>query len=104
ALALEQLGVRSGDPVAVMGQTTGEWAISDLGILAALGVSVGIYPSLAPSQVSHILRDCGAKLAFVGGASELRTLKSLLPEVPSLQTIIGWGDAEKDAALGFSSL
>jgi long-subunit acyl-CoA synthetase (AMP-forming) len=42
ALALEQLGIRPGDHVAVMGQTTGEWAIADLGISPRVA-----YPSVS---------------------------------------------------------
>lgn len=104
ALGLAERGLKPGDNVVVMGQTTGEWAIADLGILAAGGVSVGIYPTLPPRQVAHILRDCGAKIALVGSTAEMQTLEAARRETPFVDTIIGWGDAEKHASFSFSSL
>src|SRR5579859_6645638 len=58
ALALHEEGVKPGDRVAVMGPTSGEWAVADLAILAAGAISVGVYSSLAPRQVGALLDDC----------------------------------------------
>ena len=84
--------------MAVMGQTTAEWAIADLGVLTAGGVSVGIYPSLPPRDVASILKDCNATIALVGSPAELRAIEQARRDAPSLRTVVGWGDAEKSTA------
>src|SRR6185369_5617878 len=58
------LGLAPGDRVAVIGQTTAESAIAALAIVAAGGVAVGVYPTLPPTDVVRILRDCGATIVF----------------------------------------
>ncbi len=94
AMGLTEVGLSPGDSAAVMGQTTGEWALADLGILCAGGVSVGVYPNLTPKQVAHLVNDSGAKVAFAGSQEELAVLVEAKRECPRLETLIGWGTAE----------
>lgn len=94
SLGLADLGVVPGDAVAVMGQTTGEWAIADLGILGAGAVSLGIYSTLTARQVAYVLNDSKAKLAVVGSRAELELMREAAAQAPSLKTLIAWGDAE----------
>ncbi len=93
-LALEELGLRPGDRVAVMGQTTAEWAIADLGILGAGGVSVGVYSTLTPAQIAYLLSDSQARFAFAGSAAELSTLNAAIEAASVEPVTIGWGDAD----------
>ncbi len=58
-------GVESGDRVAIMSTTRYEWALVDFAVWYAGAVSVPIYETSAASQISWILKDCGAKLALV---------------------------------------
>ncbi len=105
SLALEELGLRPGESAGVIGQTTGEWATTDLGILGAGGVSVGIYPTLTPAQVAYLLSDCAARFVVAGGKAELSTLRAALTEVEKPPVVIGWGEAEGEAGvLGLSAL
>ncbi|MHB8419914.1 MAG: AMP-dependent synthetase/ligase [Myxococcales bacterium] len=94
SLALADLGLAAGDSVAVMGQTTGEWATADLGVLGAGGVSVGIYSTLTPDQIAYLLNDCQARFAVVGSKAELETLRAAAAKLPKGPVIVGWGDAE----------
>ncbi|MBX3268879.1 MAG: long-chain fatty acid--CoA ligase [Sandaracinaceae bacterium] len=55
-------GLEPGDRVAILADTCIEWVELDLGVLAAAGVTVAIYPSLLPDTVGEILRDSGAKV------------------------------------------
>lgn len=64
AALVTEHGVARGDRVAICARTRVEWALADLAIAAAGAVSVPVYPSLAPEQAAHILRDSGATLAF----------------------------------------
>lgn len=103
ALALEliELGVAPGDTVAVLAQTTPQWAIADLGVLRAGGVSVGIYPTLTAEQVAFELRDAGARVAFAGSMADLRLLEEARALGAPVEVVVAWGDAEKEAGVGF---
>ena len=66
AKALIRAGHQPGEMVGICARNMPEWTQADLGILAARGVSVPIYPTSAKDQVSYILRDAGIRLLFVG--------------------------------------
>src|SRR5262245_65972470 len=55
ALALRQLGVRAGDRVALLAESSPEWSITDYAILANGAVNVPIYPTHLVYQVRNIL-------------------------------------------------
>ncbi len=81
AAGLQAAGVQPGDAVAIWSDTRVEWRIVDQAVLAVGATVVPIYPTLAPDQVAHILRDAGCRFAFV-------ETKALLDSLP--------GDARKD--------
>ena len=66
ARALIRGGHQPGEMVGVCARNMPEWTQADLGILAARGVSVPIYPTSAPDQVSYIVRDARIGLLFAG--------------------------------------
>src|SRR5512139_1058838 len=66
ATALIRDGHQPGEMVGVYARNMPEWTQADLGILAARGVSVPIYPTSARDQVSYILRDARIRLLFAG--------------------------------------
>jgi long-chain acyl-CoA synthetase len=66
ARALIRGGHQPGEMVGVYARNMPEWTQADLGILAARGVSVPVYPTSAPDQVSYIVRDARIGLLFAG--------------------------------------
>ena len=66
AQALIAAGHQPGEMVGICARNMPEWTQADLGILAARGVSVPIYPTSTRDQVNYILRDAGIRLLFVG--------------------------------------
>jgi long-chain acyl-CoA synthetase len=66
AKALIRAGHQPGEMVGVYARNMPEWTQADLGILAARGVSVPIYPTSARDQVGYILRDARIRLLFAG--------------------------------------
>src|SRR5579864_4867844 len=67
ACALLSEGLRIGDHVVVMAPNRPEWLYCDLGILAAGGVTVPIYPSVLPKVAKFIADDCNSRIAIVAG-------------------------------------
>lgn len=77
-LGLHRLGVRGGDRVALLAESSPEWSITDYAILSAGAVNVPIYPTQAIEQVAFILRNSGAKILFVGSNKLLRRIQPAL--------------------------
>ena len=72
--ALKRLGVARGDRVALVAESRPEWLISDMGIMAAGGITVPAYTTNKTSDHLHVLRDSGAKGAIVSGPALAKTL------------------------------
>ena len=63
-----------------MSKNTAHWLMSDFAIWLAGGVSVPLYPTLAPATITQILEHSGAKLLFVG---KLDGWEGMKPGVPA---------------------
>ena len=66
AQALIYAGHKTGDMVGIYARNMPEWTQVDLGILAARGVSVPIYPTSTLEQLHYIVQDANIDLLFVG--------------------------------------
>ena len=80
AAHLQSQGIQPGDRVALMSKNTAHWLMSDFAIWLAGGVSVPLYPTLAPGTITQILEHSGAKLLFVG---KLDGWEGMKPGVPA---------------------
>ncbi|HEX5083431.1 MAG TPA: long-chain fatty acid--CoA ligase [Blastocatellia bacterium] len=83
ALALHRLGVRAGDRVALLAESSPEWSITDYAILANGAVNVPIYPTQAVDQVGFIVRNSGSRLLFLSNAKQLRRIQPALDSLKS---------------------
>lgn len=87
-VALRELGLKTGDHVAIMSESRPEWSIADLAILTAGAVTVPIYPTLVAGQVAYILHDAVCKVAFVSDRTQLHKILDAASTVPSLKVVI----------------
>ncbi len=62
------LGIRRGDPVAILGRTTLEWVQVDLALALVGGIGVPIYPNSSSDECRYILDHSGAVGIFVDDA------------------------------------
>ena len=62
-------GIQPGDRVCIVAENRPEWAIADLGILAAGGIVVPAYTTNTVEDHFHILANSGAKAAIVSTAA-----------------------------------
>jgi long-chain acyl-CoA synthetase len=76
ASALLALGLRPGEPVGLIGENRVEWLLSDLGILAAGGVTCAMYTTSAVAQVEYILGHSGARLLIAENEEQLEAPNS----------------------------
>jgi long-chain acyl-CoA synthetase len=88
AYALHAIDFRPGDVASIIANAVPEWVHADMGILCAGGVSSGIYPTDASSQVEYLLNDSGTKVIFVEDEEQLDKVLACRARCPSLQKII----------------
>ncbi len=86
AAGLVAAGVVPGDRVCLVAQTRLEWALCDVGILLAGGVTVPIYASNTAEQCEFIIRDAGAKIVIV---EDVAQRDKVLPLRDRLFTVTG---------------
>jgi len=77
ARALRDWGVSQGDRVAILSENRPEWVIADFATLLMGAVTVPIYSTLTDRQTGEILRDSGARIAFVSTERQVRKLQAV---------------------------
>ncbi len=79
AAHLHSMGLQPGDRIAIFSKNTAHWLMSDFAIFLAGGVSVPLYPTLAPGTIRQIVEHSECKLLFVG---KLDGWEHMRPGVP----------------------
>jgi long-chain acyl-CoA synthetase len=86
--ALAELGVKTGDRVAIFCANRPEWHTADFAITGAGGISVPIYFNESPQRMAYILNHSEAKIVFVSGPSQLEKLLARSSELPGVENIV----------------
>jgi long-chain acyl-CoA synthetase len=80
-------GVAAGDRVALQAKTRYEWAVIDFAIWTAGAVTVPIYETSSPDQVSWILSDSGATAVIVEREEHAAAVESVRDQAPGLRSV-----------------
>ncbi|MBM3599683.1 MAG: long-chain fatty acid--CoA ligase [Alphaproteobacteria bacterium] len=88
ALGLAALGMRRGDRVALMGDPCVEWVFADLAVMALGGITVGVYPTSAPVEVEHVVKDSGASIFIAETQEHLDKLLGVIDRLPDIGHVI----------------
>ncbi|MFT6845246.1 MAG: long-chain acyl-CoA synthetase, partial [Flavobacteriales bacterium] len=62
---LLNMGVVSGDKIAMISNNRYEWNIMDMAILQIGAIDVPIYPTISEKDYSYIMNDAGVKIVIV---------------------------------------
>jgi long-chain acyl-CoA synthetase len=84
---LRELGLATGERVAVIAESRPEWCVSDFAVLIAGGVTVPVYPTLTSAQIRYILNDCGATRAVVSNRELVEKIAAVRAHLPRLSAI-----------------
>jgi long-chain acyl-CoA synthetase len=96
AAHLQNHGLRPGDRVAILSKNTAHWLMSDFAIWLAGGVSVPLYPTLAPATIRQILEHSETRFLFVGKLDGWEGMKSGIPVgLPCIGHPLSTDDAKK---------
>jgi long-chain acyl-CoA synthetase len=104
AEALEDLGIRSGDRVAVFAPNCPEWHIADFAIQGLGAVTVPIYFNESEDRLAYILNDSGARVVFVKGENQAQKISSSRRRTPAVEKVIAIGPAGVGEFVGYESL
>ena len=85
---LMDLGFAPGDTASILSNTVVDWVLADLAVLCAGGVSNGIYPTDAPSQVHYLSEDSRTRVLFVEDDEQLDKALQVRAELPLLTKIV----------------
>ncbi len=88
AMGLAAGGFVPGHVASVLSNTRREWSYADYGILLAGGVSSGIYPTDAASQVEYLCADSTTRVVFVEDAEQLDKVLEVRERLPLLTRIV----------------
>ncbi|HEU4386438.1 MAG TPA: long-chain fatty acid--CoA ligase [Blastocatellia bacterium] len=86
-LGLHKLGLRKGDSVAMLAESSPLWSITDYAILSNGAINVPIYPTQAVHQVEYILKDSAPKLLVLSTARQAKRIGQVLETLPDLPIV-----------------
>ena len=104
ALGLHALGLRRGDRVGILSESSPEWVVADLGCQFAGVVNVPLYPTLAPPQVCYIAEDSGVLLLFVQHREAYGRVREALASCASLSMVVLLSDEAGEGLLTLAEL
>ncbi len=90
AAALNDMGFRLGDRIALVSENRPEWCIADLAIMAAGCVTVPTYITNTERDHLHVLENSGARAVFVSTAKLARALMPAVVQSSECRTVIGF--------------
>ncbi len=90
ARGLRKAGMQPGDKVAIFSENRAGWAIADLGIQSALGVSVPIYATNTGAQAAYVINHSGAKIVFVSDRQQYEKLLGVCGQIPQVELVISF--------------
>ncbi len=91
------LGIRLGDPVAILGRTRLEWTLTDYALISIGAVVVPVYQAATPAERAHVLSDSAARLLVCEDAAE-REQVARLAGLGRLERLLTMDDSDDDLA------
>ena len=96
ACAMDTLGLRPQENIAVFSSNRPEILISDYAAYANRAVPVSIYSTSSKGQVKYILNDSQSHILFVGNQEQYNIARSIINECKSVRLIVTYDDIVKE--------
>lgn len=88
AAGLMELGFDAGAHAGILSENRREWVLSQFGIMAAGGVTVGMYPTSPAAEIRHLVSASDTTLLFIEDQEQLDKIKDLQGELPALRQLV----------------
>ena len=85
---LISMGFKQGECASILANTVVEWVWADVAVLSCAGVSNGIYPTDAASQVQYLCEDSSTTILFVEDDEQLDKALEVRSQLPKLRKIV----------------
>ena len=85
---LLSLGFKPHETASILANTVVDWVLADLAVLSCGGVSNGIYPTDAASQVHYLCEDSRTTILFVEDDEQLDKALEVRGQLPLLRKIV----------------
>jgi long-chain acyl-CoA synthetase len=89
-LGLTALGLEQGDKVSIVGDNDRQYMWADLAIMAAGGVTVGIFTDAIPSEMEYVIVHSESKFAFAKDQEQCDKHLAIKENIPHVQKVIYW--------------
>jgi len=104
AAALVELGVQPGDRVAIMATNRIEHVLADVAAMHAGAISVSIYNTLSPDQVSYVAGNSAPSVVFLDVAEHVERWAQALTEIKPLAVVVMDENARTGEAITWTEL
>jgi long-chain acyl-CoA synthetase len=88
AKALAELGVKTGDRVALFAPNCPEWHVADFAIMGLGAAGVPVYFNESVERLSYILNDSGARVVITSGEEQARKISENRARFPGTEHVI----------------
>jgi len=79
--------MQRGDRCSIASEVNKEWMFADLGVICMGGVTNGVYPTDAASQVEYLVNDSGTRFYFAEDEEQLDKVLEVREKTPTLEKI-----------------
>jgi long-chain acyl-CoA synthetase len=100
ANGLLALGIRKGDAVAFLAQTSLEWVLLDFALAHVGGVTAPIYANSSPKDCAYVLEHSESVAVFAEDEEQLAKLDGAKAALPRLQHVLSFADLDELRARG----
>ncbi len=84
AAALQNMGLKKGDHVALLSKNCAHWFMSDIAMMLGGFVSVPLYPTLDKDSIQEILVHSESKAIIIGKLDDYNAQKDGIPAIPKV--------------------
>jgi long-chain acyl-CoA synthetase len=104
AAGLIALGIVRGDRVALLCSTRPEWCEVDFGILCSGATTIPVYPSNAPIECLHVLRDSASRVVICENEEQLAKVREIASQLTDLEHVVMIDGADPGGAMSLHLL
>ncbi|MCI0396346.1 MAG: AMP-binding protein, partial [Chloroflexi bacterium] len=92
SLGLMALGLQRGDHICSVGDNDRQYYWAFMGLLAAGGVSVGLFTDARPNEMAYVIDHSDATFALAKDQEQCDKLLEIKEQIPRLRQVIYWDD------------